>query len=72
MLDAPVPYLCGVVRENWLYAQQFVSRETIIVDLDRVSRAATVLTLIFFHGSSIHLTLSALSLSNRTQWQLAN
>ena len=35
MLDAPVPYLCGVVRENWLYAQQFVSRETIIVDLDR-------------------------------------
>ena len=37
MLDAPVPYLCGVVRENWLYAQQFVSRETIIVDLDRVS-----------------------------------
>lgn len=35
ILDAPVPYLCGVVRENWLYAQQFVSRETIIVDLDR-------------------------------------
>jgi len=35
MLDAPVPYLCGVIRENWLYAQQFVCRETIIVDLDR-------------------------------------
>lgn len=47
MLDAPVPYLCGVVRENWLYAQQFVSRETIIVDLDRVS-AATALFEVHF------------------------
>jgi hypothetical protein len=53
MLDAPVPYLCGVVRENWLYAQQFVSRETIIVDLDRVSRAATVLTFIFSMDQAI-------------------
>ena len=37
MLDAPVPYLCGIVRENWLYAQQYVSDETIVVDLDRNS-----------------------------------
>jgi len=34
MLDAPVPYLCGIIRENWLHAQQFVSPETIVVDLD--------------------------------------
>ena len=34
MLDAPVPYLCGIVRENWMHAQQFVSDETIVVDLD--------------------------------------
>lgn len=44
MLDAPVPYLCGVVRENWLYAQQFVSRETIVVDLDRNTVAFGELT----------------------------
>ena len=44
MLDAPVPYLCGVVRENWLYALQFVSRETIIVDLDRNTVATGELT----------------------------
>ena len=31
----PVPYLCGVTRDNWLYVQQFVSDETIVVDLDR-------------------------------------
>lgn len=37
MLDAPVPYLAGVVRENWLHAQQFVSEDTIVVDLDRNS-----------------------------------
>ena len=30
-----VPYLCGVTRENWLHVQQFVSEETIVVDLDR-------------------------------------
>lgn len=34
MLDAPVPYLCGIVRDNNAYAKQFVSRETIVVDLD--------------------------------------
>lgn len=37
MLDAPVPYLCGVMRENWLHGQQFVSAETIVVDLDHNS-----------------------------------
>lgn len=37
MLDAPVPYLCGITRENWLHVQQFVSEETIVVDLDRNS-----------------------------------
>jgi pentatricopeptide repeat protein len=37
ILDAPVPYLCGVTRENWLHAQQFVNEETIVVDLDRNS-----------------------------------
>lgn len=38
MLDAPVPYLCGIVRENWSYAQHFVgqgSEPTYVVDLDR-------------------------------------
>ena len=30
-----VPYLCGVTRDNWLHVQQFVSEETIVVDLDR-------------------------------------
>ena len=34
MLDAPVPYLCGIARENWLHAQMFVSGDTIVVDLD--------------------------------------
>ena len=37
MLGAPVPYLCGVTRENWLHVQQFVSEDTIVVDLDRNS-----------------------------------
>jgi pentatricopeptide repeat protein len=37
ILGAPVPYLCGVTRENWLHVQQFVSEETIVVDLDRNS-----------------------------------
>lgn len=37
ILDAPVPYLCGIVRENWIHAEQFVSEDTIIVDLDRNS-----------------------------------
>jgi pentatricopeptide repeat protein len=35
ILDAPVPYLVGLVRENWLHAQQYVSRDAIVVDLDR-------------------------------------
>jgi pentatricopeptide repeat protein len=34
MLDAPVPFFCGIVREDWLYAQQFVSEDIIVVDLD--------------------------------------
>jgi pentatricopeptide repeat protein len=34
MLDAPVPYLCGIVRDNHTYAKQFLSVETIVVDLD--------------------------------------
>lgn len=37
ILDAPVPYLCGITRENWLHVQQFISEETIVVDLDRNS-----------------------------------
>eukprot|EP00751_Fragilariopsis_kerguelensis_P012796 CAMPEP_0170764652 /NCGR_PEP_ID=MMETSP0733-20121128/4138_1 /TAXON_ID=186038 /ORGANISM="Fragilariopsis kerguelensis, Strain L26-C5" /LENGTH=1350 /DNA_ID=CAMNT_0011105355 /DNA_START=28 /DNA_END=4082 /DNA_ORIENTATION=+ len=32
-----VPYLCGVTRDNWMHAQQFVCDETIVVDLDRNS-----------------------------------
>jgi len=35
MLDAPVPYLCGIVRENWMYAQEHISGDCIVVDLDR-------------------------------------
>lgn len=38
MLDAPMPFLCGIVRENWLYAKQFVGQNhdetTVVVDLD--------------------------------------
>ena len=34
MLDAPIPYLVGIIRENWMYAEGYVSAETIIVDLD--------------------------------------
>ena len=30
----PVPYICGVVRENWLYAQDHVASDAIVVDLD--------------------------------------
>ncbi len=37
ILDAPVPYLCGVSRDNWISVQKFVSDETIVVDLDRNS-----------------------------------
>ena len=35
MLDAPVPYLCGVSRKNFSYAVRDISDETIVVDLDR-------------------------------------
>jgi dDENN domain/DENN (AEX-3) domain len=35
VLDAPVPYLCGLVRECWSHAEPFISPETIVVDLDR-------------------------------------
>jgi DENN (AEX-3) domain/uDENN domain/dDENN domain len=34
VLDAPVPYLCGLVRECWSHAEPFISPETIVVDLD--------------------------------------
>ena len=37
ILDAPVPYLCGVSRDNWISVRKFVSDETIVVDLDRNS-----------------------------------
>jgi len=35
MLDAPMPYLCGVTRENMAYAVGDISDETIVVDLDQ-------------------------------------
>ena len=35
MLDAPMPYLCGISRENFPYAVADISDETIVVDLDR-------------------------------------
>jgi len=34
MLDAPIPYLVGLIRENLMYAEEHISAETIIVDLD--------------------------------------
>jgi len=34
MLDAPIPYLVGVIRENWVIAEKNLSAETIVVDLD--------------------------------------
>ena len=37
MLDAPVPYLVGVPRDNWDEAQHHLSAEAIVVDLDRNS-----------------------------------
>ena len=35
MLDAPMPYLCGITRENMAYAVGDISDETIVVDLDQ-------------------------------------
>ena len=35
MLGAPVPYLCGVVRENWLHAEENLAEDTVVVDLDK-------------------------------------
>jgi hypothetical protein len=35
MLDAPMPYLCGISRENFPFAVEDISDETIVVDLDR-------------------------------------
>ena len=35
MLDAPMPYLCGISRANFPYAVQDIGDETIVVDLDR-------------------------------------
>lgn len=34
MLEAPFPYLCGVIGENWKHARQFVCEGTMIVNLD--------------------------------------
>jgi len=35
MLDAPMPYLCGISRANFPYAVQDIGDETVVVDLDR-------------------------------------
>ncbi|KAL7534715.1 hypothetical protein ACHAXR_007621, partial [Thalassiosira sp. AJA248-18] len=35
MLDAPMPYLCGISREVFPYAVGEISDETVVVDLDR-------------------------------------
>jgi len=35
MLDAPMPYLCGISRENFPYAIGDIGDDTIVVDLDR-------------------------------------
>jgi len=35
MLDAPMPYFCGISRENFPYAVEDISDETVVVDLDR-------------------------------------
>ena len=35
MLDAPVPYLCGITRENLAHAVNDINDETIVVDLDQ-------------------------------------
>ena len=35
MLDAPMPYLCGISRENFGYAVEDIGDETVVVDLDR-------------------------------------
>ena len=35
MLDCPMPYLCGISRENFAYAVEDISDETVVVDLDR-------------------------------------
>ncbi|EJK49963.1 hypothetical protein THAOC_31108 [Thalassiosira oceanica] len=35
MLDAPMPYLCGISRDNFPFAVEDISDETVVVDLDR-------------------------------------
>ncbi|EED90263.1 hypothetical protein THAPSDRAFT_8075 [Thalassiosira pseudonana CCMP1335] len=35
MLDAPMPYLCGIRRENFAFAVGDTGDETVVVDLDR-------------------------------------
>jgi len=35
MLDAPMPYLCGISRDNLPYAVADINEETIVVDLDQ-------------------------------------
>ena len=35
MLDAPMPYLCGISRQNFPYSVGDIGDETVVVDLDR-------------------------------------
>ncbi len=35
MLEAPMPYLCGITRENFMHAIGDICDETIVVDLDQ-------------------------------------
>lgn len=35
MLDAPMPYLCGIIRQHFANAIEDISDETIVVDLDQ-------------------------------------
>lgn len=35
MLDAPMPYLCGISRDNFPFAVEDICDETVVVDLDR-------------------------------------
>lgn len=44
MLDAPIPYLCGIARQHLEHAIQSISDETIVVDLDQNLITLGVLT----------------------------
>lgn len=35
MLEAPMPYLCGIIRQHFAHAIEHISDETIVVDLDQ-------------------------------------